>query len=234
MKYKLILLFNILVVMSSSVFSQVKPCLLDIKDSPTLRGFKLGMTKREVELSLMKPFPFRESYTVLLKETVVKDLPKDNNSALNKILETYKHESPSLSEYLKIPSEELSQVFIPDQKQKNTERFKNVNSVEFMFNQNKLIHIKIVYKTDAFEDSIEEDFYSEMRLLLGLPEGTFSYGFAECKNFNVGVSKSESLISIKVIDIVTARDLEEKALQIVKKTYEKFKKEKAASKGFTP
>ncbi len=220
--------------MSSLCFSQQKACVLDIKDSPSLRGFKLGMNKSEVELFLMKPFLIRERYTRLRKETVVENLPKDNDSVLKKVLESYKHDSSSLIEYLRIPSEEWGEFFIPDEKQKNTERFKNVNSLDFIFYQNKLFYLKIVYKTDAFKDTTDKDFYSDMSLLLGLPEGTFSNGYAWCKNFNVGVSKSESLISISVTDKVALEDSKEKAWQTVKKTYEKFKKEKAVSKGFKP
>jgi hypothetical protein len=240
MKCNLLLTLAFLVLTSSLGFAQEKPCLLDIKGSPTVRGIKLGMKKAEVEAYTGSELYGRENFNLLNPREETRFLLNAGDIAAKKVLNFYKQKevlTSSTKDYLKVPNGSRNVNFSPQSNaQSNTEKFKDVHTIFFEFFDDRLYFFKIYYDTDAYKDATEQEFYKEIAPLLGMHNGFLSNnGEATCNNFSLNAKKvTSSLISISLTDFVTEKSLREKAIQTVREMYEKFKKENVIDRGFKP
>lgn len=253
MKFRLLLTLFVFLFTSSLCFAQTRKCQLDIKDSPALRGIKLGTKRIEIKrlfgnhLTIVKGrSPVMVTNDPSTDVNGLSFLLNDKDSGAKKVLDLYKYvedynpfsSSGSLdrSLFLYVPNELVGafskvSLFSGDL----AERFKDVKRVSFGFFNNEVISIGFNYKTNAFYDATNEEAYSEILTLLGIPGSTSSPGGEiQCKNFSVSISITKEEINILLLNSVIDKAFEKKAVQTVKETYERFKKEKAASKRFKP
>lgn len=247
MKHKLFLILTFFCFTAVS-FAQRNDRQLDIKDSPVLRGIKLGMTKTEVEKLLGTRLNLIEKSTSLAvesrlnQENKLKYLLDETDSTAKQVLDLYKiatRKGEVIKGVIQVPVGSFHDVFHPNELQKQTERFKDVEYIFLSFFNNELYQFSVKYITDAFNDYSDNEFYSDMFVLLDLPKSCSSYysslqAFIMCKSFTVYVSKEKGTVGISVQNTIIESALKKRAIQKVKETYDKLKKEKTTRNGFKP
>lgn len=224
------------------------PCLLDIKDSPALRGIKLGMKKPEVESLLGTKLDLKKGRTHLLvtdrsDSFLTRNLnfllSGENDPIAKKVLDL--HEG-SIDPWVRgnklslvAQTSQLTGVFRPNPIQAKTEKFKDVRHISIDFFKEEVSHIQISYNTDVFNNVTDEEFYSEFLSLLNFPKDiSTSTGVINCKGFSIHIWKVNTDILVFLDNSSIRSYLEREAVQTVVDNYQKLKKEKAAERGFKP
>jgi hypothetical protein len=242
MKYKLFLIIAVLVFTAAGTFAQYKPCLLDIKDAPTLGGIRLGMKKSQIEAALGTRLDDQSGH-VYFNIKIKRDFPFDAaDPVARKVIEYYKQlkgAPRTIDEFLPIPSSTRVVSFQPNAKQRNTENLKNIWLMNLSFFNDRLYGAAFYYFTEDYQGLTSEALAVRMTELLDLPpESVVVNGHVECPNFSVtftklgnasyvkGVLKPGTEMLISMSDSVIGKALMEKARQDVRDTYEKFKNEK--------
>jgi hypothetical protein len=218
-------------------FAQIKLCPLEIKDSPTLRGIKLGMKKSQIETVLEVQLDDKKSYVLLDPEEIGFLLDK-SDPTVKKVLDYYKGDMyiEGLKQYLEVPTEARRVFFKPTNVQRNTEKFKDVQNIQLEFFNDKLFTLSIFYDVGKYKDATDKKFYSEIAILLGMPPESLSnyHGLALCKGFTLSATRFTNHITITISIFTISDPLNIRAIQTVKETYEKFRKEQIKERGFKP
>lgn len=241
MKYKLFLILAFLIFTAAGTCAQYKPCLLDIKDAPTLGGIKLGMKKSEIERVLGTRLNDKSGH-YYLNIKVKSSFPFDAGDPIaGRVIEHYKQLKGALNigELLPIPSATRSALFQPNDGQRNTENLKNIWLMQLSFFNDSIYGANIYYFTEDYQGLTNKALAAKMTELLGLPpESVVLNSFVECPNFSVtftklgnasyvkGVLKPGTEMLISMSDSVIGKALLKKARQDVNEMYERFKNEK--------
>lgn len=189
MKYKLILLFGLIALFPSVCVPQESKCNLELKDSPSLRGIKLGMSKAELEASLDRSLTFSDpAMTRLAKYDVARLLsiklnswsrekfdPKEDDPLLTKLVEKYEKDMLGSFEQIKVPDGSFKGEFTPNEKQKITDRFRDVSALSLTIYQDRLISMSVRYVTDAFEGDTGQEFFPGLQHYLNFQRVCFRF-----------------------------------------------------------
>jgi hypothetical protein len=200
MKYKLFLTLAFLIFTSSFCVAQGKACLLEIKDSPVLRGMKLGMTINEIEKVLVARLEVSsEGWAISLKKVK------------NEYVEI-SYDDPLYAKNERKIDNVYSRIYIKETE--SLPKLSGVYSLVLRFFKNSLYAVNITYDTPDYTWKTAKEFLRDNEEKMNLPKGlwssqpkrdVFQVSLLDCSGFTAFVTVAPESVSLDVEDKITEK-----------------------------
>ncbi len=158
MKNKLLFILAFFIFTSSLSYSQGKPCLLETKDSPVLRGMRLGMTVDEIESVIGTKLKFEELAVRI---------------ALKKVKNGYVLISEDDPQYYDVEHHFINGIYsrFYTDNTANIPKLSGVSSLNLQFFKNSLFYISVTYGTPDYTWKNAKEFLRDNEEKMNLPKG---------------------------------------------------------------
>ncbi len=225
MKNKLLFILAFLVFTSSLSYSQGKTCLLETKDSPVLRGMRLGMTVDEIESVTGTKLKFEELVVGI---------------ALKKVKNGYVLISEDDPQYYEVKHHYIKGILYHfyTNNTANTPKLSGIGLLTLQFFKNSLSYISITYDTPDYTWKNAKEFLRDNEEKMNLPKGLWSNRPMEipevseiiCTGFTARLTVAPESVTIDVEDKRFNKLMQLEAKRLYIEDLEKTEREKLEKK----
>ena len=177
-------------------------CPLSIKDSPKLRGLKLGMSKSKVERSLKRSID-----PIEIRSHFVEVYDPHADAGMIKV-------------FTKEPIGQSIYSFFPKTKSENLRVEERAGGFSLAFFNDTLVEYVLYYDINEFASSADSSHPSGVVRKLHLPgQYRWTYGtFLNCREFRVSIrSYNDGIISVSVHDTEAVKQIDKRARESVRR-----------------